>query len=58
VINIFWHDRSLPRIPGTTRGSGAVAEIGEALGQESDLVEGHAASVAGRRLALEADLVA
>ena len=34
------------------------AEIGEALGQESDLVEGHSAPVAGRRLALEADLVA
>lgn len=28
--------------------SGAVAEISEALGQESDLVEGHAASVASR----------
>jgi hypothetical protein len=38
--------------------SGAVAEIGEALGQEPDLVEGHAASVAGGRLALESDLVA
>jgi hypothetical protein len=35
-----------------------VPDHGEALGQESDLIEGHAASVAGRRLALEADLVA
>jgi hypothetical protein len=41
-----------------TAKSGAVAEIGQALRQESDLIEGHAASVAGRRLALEADLVA
>jgi RNA polymerase sigma factor (sigma-70 family) len=38
--------------------SGAVAEISEARGQKPDLIEGHAAAVAGRRLALEADPVA
>jgi hypothetical protein len=50
------HDLALRRL--CTAISGADAEIGEALGQESDLVEGHSAPVAGRRLALEADLVA
>src|SRR5262245_21672566 len=35
--------------------SGAVAEVGHALLDETDLVEGHLATVAGRRLGLEAD---
>src|SRR3984885_5965813 len=40
------------------RRSGSVAETGQPLGPEPDLVEGHGAPVAGRGLALEADLVA
>ena len=40
--------RAIPQPGDRGTRSGAVAEIGEALGQEPDLVEGHAAPVTGR----------